>query len=90
MWLSSYFSNRQLGQAFILGFGLWQKDVCTLQFLWSMVIIRESIDLAARLIRGEGLSLVAFAITLAIEVAAFIYLGAIASGHVANYKTQNK
>jgi hypothetical protein len=27
-----------------------------------------------------------FVVTLAIEVAAFIYLGAIASGHVAKYK----
>lgn len=72
---------RQLGQAFILGFGLLQKNVRTLQFIWAMVIIRESIDLAARLIRGEGLSLVAFVVTLVIEIAAFIYLGGIASGH---------
>lgn len=77
---------RQLGQAFILGFGLLQKNVRTLQFVWGMVIIRESLDLAARLMRGEGLPLLAFAITLAIEIAAFIYLGAIASGYVAPYK----
>ena len=77
---------RQLGQAFILGFGLLQKNVRTLQFVWAMVIIRESIDLTARLVRGEGLSLIAFVITLAIEIAAFIYLGGIASGHFGSKK----
>ena len=77
---------RQIGQGFILGYGLLQKNVRTLQFLWAMVIMRESIDLAARLISGQGLSLVMFVVTLAVELAAFIYLGAIASGHVAKYK----
>lgn len=79
---------RQIGQGFILGYGLLQKNVRTLQFLWAMVIIRESIDLAARLISGQGLSLVMFAVTIAIELAAFIYLGAIASGHVVKYKSE--
>ena len=77
---------RQIGQAFILGYGLLQKNVRTLQFLWAMVIIRESIDFAARLISGQGLSPIAFVVTIAIELTAFIYLGAIASGHVAKYK----
>ena len=77
---------RQLGQAFILGFGLLQKNVRTLQFLWAMVIIRESIDFAARLISGQGLSPIAFVVTIAIELAAFIHLGGIASGHFGNKK----
>ncbi|MCX6056874.1 MAG: hypothetical protein NTW69_01820 [Chloroflexi bacterium] len=77
---------RQVGQGFILGYGLLQKNVRTLQFLWAMCIIRESIDFAARLISGQGFSPIMFIVTLAVEVAAFIYLGAIASGHVAKYK----
>ena len=77
---------RQIGQAFILGYGLLQKNVRTLQFIWLMVIIRESIDFAARLNSGQGLSPIAFIITIVIELAVFIYLGAIASGHVAKYK----
>ncbi len=77
---------RQLGQAFILGFGLLQKNVRTLQFIWLMVIIRESIDLAARLISGQGLSPIAIIVTIVIELGIFIYLGAIASGHVARYR----
>lgn len=77
---------RQIGQGFILGYGLLQKNVRTLQFLWLMCIIRESIDFAARLISGQGFSPIMFVVTLAIEIAAFIYLGAIASGHVAKYK----
>lgn len=77
---------RQIGQAFILGYGLLQKNVRTLQFIWLMVIIRESIDFAARLISGQGLSPIAFIITIVIELVVFIYLGAIASGHIARYK----
>ena len=77
---------RQLGQAFILGYGLLQKNVRTLQFLWGMVIIRESIDFAARLISGQGLSPIAFVVTIAIELTAFIYLGGIASGHFGKKK----
>ena len=79
---------RQLGQGFILGYGLLQKNVRTLQFLWLMVILRESIDFAASLMRGQGLGPLAFVVTLAIELAAFIYLGAIASGHIAGYKSK--
>jgi hypothetical protein len=77
---------RQIGQSFILAYGLLQKNVRLLQFLWLMVIIRESIDFAARLISGQGLSPIMFIVTIVIEVAAFIYLGAIASGHVSKYK----
>jgi len=80
---------RQIGQGFILGYGLLQKNVRTLQFLWLMVIIRESIDFAARLISGQGLNPIAFVVTIIIEIAAFIYLGAIASGHVAKYKSES-
>ena len=76
---------RQVGQAFILGYGLLQKNVRTLQFIWLMVIIRESIDFAARLISGQGLSSIASIITIIIELTVFIYLGAIASGHIAKY-----
>ena len=79
---------RQVGQAFILGFGLLQKNVRTLQFIWLMVIIRETIDFSARLISGQGLSPIAFVITIIIEAAVFIYLGAIASGHVAKYRKE--
>jgi hypothetical protein len=77
---------RQIGQGLILGYGLLQKNVRTLQFLWLMVIIRESIDFVASIISGQGLSPLMFIVTLAIELAAFIYLGLIASGHVAKYK----
>jgi hypothetical protein len=77
---------RQVGQGFILGYGLLQKNVRTLQFLWLMCIIRESIDFAARLISGQGFSPTMFVVMLAIEIAAFIYLGAISSGHIAKYK----
>ena len=55
-----------------------------------MCIIRESIDFATRLISGQGLSPIAFIITIALEIAAFIYLGAIASGHVAKYASNEK
>ena len=81
---------RQIGQAFILGYALLQKNVRTLQFVWLMCIIRESIDFAARLISGQGLSLIAFVITIALEIAAFLYLGAIASGRVAKYVSNKK
>ena len=77
---------RQIGQGFILAYGLLQKNVRLLQFLWLMVLIRESIDFSASLISGQGLSPIMFIVTIVIELATFIYLGAIASGHVAKYK----
>ena len=77
---------RQLGQAFILLFALLYRNVRVLQAVWFMTIIRECIDLIARLTSGQGLSPIFIVITIAIEIAAFIYLGAIASGHVARYR----
>ncbi len=81
---------RQLGQGVMLAFALLYKNVRTLQFAWLMVIIRESIDLAARLISGQGLSPIVIVVTIVLEIAAFIYLGAIASGHVARYVKSEK
>jgi hypothetical protein len=74
---------RQIGQAAILAFALLYRDVRVLQAAFVMVIIRESIDLVAGLISGKGLSPIMIGVTIALEAAAFIYLGMIASGRVA-------
>ncbi len=79
-------AGRNLGQALILGFALQYKNVRVLQFVWLMAIIREVFDLAGTLIRGSGPSPAIIAAVLVIEVASFIYLGAIASGRVAKYR----
>jgi hypothetical protein len=71
---------RQLGQGPLLGYALVQKNIRTLQVVWAMTIIRESGDFAARLVRGEGFTPAMFLVTLSIEIVAFGYLGAIASG----------
>ena len=81
---------RQIGQGLILGYGLLQKNVRLLQFLWLMVIIRESIDFAARLISGHGLSPAMFISTLIIELAGFNYLGLVASGRIAKYRPDSQ
>lgn len=79
-------AGRNLGQALLLAFALLYKDVRVMQFVWLMAIIREVFDLAAALIRGTGPSPLIIIVVLGIEVAAVIYLGAIATGRVAKYR----
>lgn len=80
---------RNLGQALILAFALLYKNVRILQFVWLMAIIREGLDLVAALVRGSGpspmVTVVLFSVVLIAEFAAFVYLGAIASGRVSKY-----
>lgn len=85
---SMMIAARQLGQGLFLLFALLYRNTRTLQMVWAMVIIREGIDLASILISGQGLSPIMVGVTIAIELAAFVHLGAIASGHLKKYRPQ--
>jgi hypothetical protein len=77
---------RQLGQGMILAFALLYRDVRVLQAVFAMAFIREGIDLWARLESGAGIAPVMVIVMLAIEVAAFVHLGAVASGRISSYR----
>ncbi|MEK6753810.1 MAG: hypothetical protein AABZ00_16250 [Chloroflexota bacterium] len=78
---------RNLGSGFILGFALLFKNTRVLQAVWVFAIIREVGDLVAALAGGGGFSgAIVVIVILVIEIIAFIYTGAIASGHIAKYK----
>jgi hypothetical protein len=79
----------QAGQALILGFALLYRDVRVLQAVWAIAIVREAIDLWARLDAGGGLSPVVIAVLLGLEVAAFVQLGRMASWRVGQYATSS-
>lgn len=65
---------RQLGQGLVLGYGLYTRNRTILLLAWGMGIIRESLDLYARLQSGQGLSPPMIAVTLALQIWAFLYL----------------
>jgi len=77
---------RNLGSGFILAFALLYKNVRILQAVWILAIIREIGDLIAGLAGGGGVAGATIVVViLVIEIAAFIYLGLIASGRISKY-----
>jgi hypothetical protein len=76
---------RRLGQAVILAFALLYRDVRVVQVVFAMAFLREAFDLRARMQSGAGIQPATVVVMLVIEVAAFIHLGAIASGRSPKY-----
>lgn len=79
---------RNLGSGFILAFALLYKNVRVLQAVLVLAIIREIGDLFAGIAGAGGAAgpgVVIVVVILVIEIAAFIYLGMIASGRVPKY-----
>ena len=81
---------RQLGMAVVFGLALFGKNVRFMQLAWFLAFIREVGDLAGGLALGNNPGLFFIIPLIVIEIAAFIYTGAIASGHVAKGKSENE
>lgn len=86
--VSLMLSGRHLGGVVILLFALFYKNTRVMQLAWFVVIIREVFDMLGTLARGDaGAGALGFVVVILIlEMVAFIYTGAIASGHVTKYK----
>ncbi len=88
--LSYRIAGRQLISILLFVFALTYKDVRVFQLAWAMALIREIADVAGFLATGESIVvlLIIYALFMVGEIAAFVYLGMIASGHVARYLPQ--
>ena len=81
-------AGRQLAVTIVFALALFGKNVRFMQLAWSLAVIREIADAASMVVQGNYVGLPFFAALLIAEISVFIYLGAIASGHVAKYKPQ--
>ena len=81
-------AGRQLGATAVLALALFRKNVRLFQLAWLLAILREVTDAAGALVSGSYGGAALGAVFLIAEMAAFIYLGRIASGHVAKYVPQ--
>jgi len=90
--VSLMLSGRHLGPVILLLFALLYKNTRVMQLAWFVVIVREVFDMLGTLARGDaGAGALIFVIVVLVaEIAAFIYTGAIASGHVAKYLPNQK
>jgi len=88
--LSYRIAGRQLIPILLFVFALTYKDVRVFQLAWAMALIREISDVAGFLATGESVFvlLIIYALFMVGEIAAFVYLGRIASGHVTKYLPQ--
>ncbi len=87
--LQYMFAVRQLGIIVVFALAMYGKNTRFMQLAWFIAFLRELGDLVGALAAGiNTVGVVFFIILLAVELAAFIYAGAIASGHVAKYKSQ--
>ena len=81
-------AGRQPAVTVVFALALFGKNVRFMQLAWFLAIIREISDAAGTLARGMPFVTVFVIVVLVAEIAAFIYTGAIASGHVAKYKPE--
>ncbi len=82
------FASRQLGIALVFALALYGKNTRFMQLAWFLAFLRELGDFAGMLAIGDTAAALSFTPMLVFELGAFIYVGAIASGHVAKYKPQ--
>ncbi len=83
-------AGRQLAVTVVFALALFGKNVRFMQLAWFLAFIREIADAASMVVQGNNSGLPFFAALLIAEIAAFIYLGAIASGHVTKYLPSKK
>ncbi|MGH9157260.1 MAG: hypothetical protein ACRD1K_15805 [Acidimicrobiales bacterium] len=81
--VSYMLAGRQLAVALVFALGLFSRRVRLMQLGWGLAIIREFADMAGTIARGQTAGALAIAALVAIEVAIFVYLGALASGRAA-------
>jgi hypothetical protein len=79
---------RQLGVAIVFALALYGKNTRFMQLAWFLAFLREMGDLAGTMAIGDTAAALSFTPLIIFELGVFIYVGAIASGHVAKYKSQ--
>ena len=81
-------AGRQLGVTIVFALALFGKNVRFMQLAWFLAALREIADMAGMAAQVPAIGIVTFVILILLEFAIVVYLGAIASGHVAKYKPQ--
>lgn len=84
--IGAAFAARQAGVAIVFALALFGKNVRFLQLAWGIAAIREIGDFPMSLALGGAFGAIAIGVLILVEIGTVIYLGAIASGHVAKYK----
>lgn len=78
---------RQLGVAIVFAFAFFAKHVRFMQLAWSLAALREIGDVPAAVAQGGLFAGLAMAALIAAEIAIVIWLGAVATGRIARYRS---